>query len=213
MALILPSINCPYRDLEAVEREVHLAAQFASMLHVDVADGVFTFHKSWNHPEAWAGLGVATPFEVHLMVEDPLHHALPWLKAGAKRLIIHAEAAGPEAFRAIKAVAVEHGATVMLSLSPETKPEKAEVYFDLTNEFQTLAVHPGLSGQKFLPRTLEKITWIKSRKPDAILEVDGGIDEITAALAIARGADLLVSGAYVFESEDPKAAYDKLASL
>ncbi len=213
MTQILPSINCAYRDLAEAERKVRLASGFATMLHVDVADGAFTFHKSWNHPEAWRGIGVDTPFEVHLMVEDPLAAAKPWLSAGAKRIIVHAEVTTPELMRELTALAAEHGASVMLALSPESKAKKAEQYFDLTNEFQMLAVHPGPHGQRFLPHILEKITWIKNRRPDAIIEVDGGIDEISAALAIARGADLLVSDSFIFESEDPKAAYERLSSL
>jgi ribulose-phosphate 3-epimerase len=76
-----------------------------------------------------------------------------------------------------------------------------------------LAVHPGLSGQKFLPVVLEKISFLRQELPDAKIEVDGGITSETARVALAAGANLLVSGSDIFGSPDPEGEYEKLRAI
>ena len=72
-------------------------------LHVDVADGVFTFHKTWNDTTGWAALRLPFPLEIHLMVEHPEEWIAPWLAAGAKRFIVHTETIDQDSFREIAA--------------------------------------------------------------------------------------------------------------
>ena len=72
-------------------------------LHVDVADGIFTFHKTWNDPEGLGALRSPFPLEVHLMVEHPEAWIAPWLAAGAKRFIVPVEAIDQDSFREIAA--------------------------------------------------------------------------------------------------------------
>ncbi len=210
---VLPSINCDFRDLECVERKVRLASAFAPMLHVDIADGAFTFHKSWNHPEAWPGLGIKTAFEVHLMVEDPFPYAEKWLAAGAKRLIVQLETVDPAGFDNLKNMAAARGAELMLASNPETRLDRYEPFMDKCDKFLVLAVHPGLSGQHFLPRALEKVSALRARVPNATIEVDGGVNFETGALAKSAGADALVADHFIFSHVDPSEAYSALLSL
>jgi ribulose-phosphate 3-epimerase len=210
---IIPSINCPFRDLQCVEHKARLASEFASMLHIDVADGVFTFHKSWSNPEAWKGLGIKLPFEVHLMTADPVEQARRWLEAGAVRIIPHIETLSDKYFAELLDLAGKFHAGLMLASNPETRLAAYEPYFGKVSQFLVLAVHPGFSGQSFLPRALEKIAALRARVPGVTIEVDGGINPSAAVAAVRAGADLLVSDTYIFNHPNPKGAYEALASL
>lgn len=222
MAKVLPSINCHFKDNEAVAGRIRQIEDiFAKagtpageqLVHFDVADGMFTFHKSWDEPERLAEMKPAFPFEAHLMVEDPLPAAQRWLAAGARRLVVHMESVSKELFAELAAMAKAAGAEVILGLNPETPAAEALPYFNSASSFLILSVHPGLSGQKFLSAVLEKVSFLRREVPNAKIEIDGGITPETARAAIAAGADALVSDADIFGSADPVAAYRELASL
>jgi ribulose-phosphate 3-epimerase len=222
MAKILPSINCHVGDGQAVVARTREIEEIFSqsgtpageqMAHFDIADGQFTFHKSWNDPEQLEELKPRFPFEAHLMVENPRPEAERWLTAGAKRVVVHLEAAPLELFVEIAAAAQEAGAEVVLALNPETPIEQAVPYFSSTSSFLILAVHPGLSGQKFLPAVLQKASFLRREVPNAKIEIDGGINMETGRAAIDAGADTLVSGSYIFDGPDPAGEYESLRSL
>lgn len=99
----------------------------------------------------------------------------------------------------------------MLAVRPETPAEKLMAYFKKVSEFQVLAVYPGPSGQKFQTLVAKKIKFLRHEMPNATIEVDGGINEETAKLAKSFGADIAVSASYIFNSSDPKEAYEKLS--
>lgn len=211
---VFPVINCP--DLASARRRVETGKTFLSdghFFHLDVTDGAFTFHKTWANPTEWANLRAPFNLEVHLMVEQPEKYIEPWLAAGAKRFIIHIETIDESSLKKILQKCGKRRAEVMLSLNPETPVKKMEPYFAHCSRFQVLAVHPGPAGQKFLPLTLEKVRFLRRKLPGAIIEVDGGIAPATARRAHAAGADIVVSGAYIFESGDPEKAYDELVNL
>src|SRR6266404_8876372 len=89
---VLPVINCLHFD--DVKEKLARAEKFlkkGDWLHLDVADGKFTTHKSWRNPTEWANLRSHFNLEVHLMVEEPEKYATDWIAAGAGRLIVHAE--------------------------------------------------------------------------------------------------------------------------
>jgi ribulose-phosphate 3-epimerase len=211
---ITPVLNCTDRG-DVIEK-VAVAETFmkkGEFFHVDVADGAFTFHKTWNDPVAWAALRVPFPLEVHLMVEHPETWIAPWLAAGAKRFIVHVETIDQDSFREIAAQCVAHHVELALSLNPETPVEDLTPYLHEVSRFQVLCVTPGLAGQKFLPLTLEKVKWLKEALPHAILEVDGGMTPETAKWAKDAGADIAVSASYIFGSKDPKGAYEELEKI
>src|ERR1700690_2479158 len=89
---IFPVINCP--DVDCARRTITAAQTFlraGDFVHVDVADGIFTFHKTWNDTAGWAALRVPFKLEVHLMVEHPERYIEPWLAVGARRFVVHME--------------------------------------------------------------------------------------------------------------------------
>lgn len=222
MLHVIPSINCPSRDFQCVERKVRLAESFSTWAHLDIADGAFTFAKSWNDPEAWGRLYTKLTLEVHLMLVDPMTAFEEWLKAGAKRIIVHVESLdelarrhGGSAFaraRELGRLAAQGGASFMLAINPETPAYRLTPFLGMFSEFQILAVHAGPAGQRFLPIVIPKIQWLREHAPDATIEVDGGIVPETARLVREAGADIVVAGSYTLGSEDPKGAYEELCN-
>ncbi len=230
MVQVIPTINC--MDFGCV---AHKFLQLSSFLpreawvHIDVADAKFTFNKTWSHPSELAKLLKAHAefnfnIEVHLMIEEPEREVLEWLKIGSKRVIVHGETIWDNKFRKTKVnpeivikdifkKSGEFGAEVMLATNPETRLEDFKDYLDEFNAFQVLSVRPGLSGQKFLTVALEKIRFLRAQFPNAKIEVDGGVNFETGKLAREAGADILAAGSYIFESGDPKGAFEKLEEL
>ncbi|MDE2019487.1 MAG: hypothetical protein KGJ13_04015 [Patescibacteria group bacterium] len=216
---IFPVINCS--DAASARKRMLQAETFlraGDFVHVDVADGIFTFHKTWRDMAGWAALRLPFNLEVHLMVEHPEKQIEPWLAIGAKRFVVHVETVTEksleEILRKCSARGSERGAQVMLSSNPETPAGEFRPYFHKIWFYQVLCVHPGLAGQKFLPRTLEKVKFLRKHAPDGIIiEVDGGIRPGTAKLAKEAGADIAVSASYIFESEDMRAAFERLMKV
>jgi ribulose-phosphate 3-epimerase len=211
---VIPVLNCSTKR-DAEERLGVLGAFLgkSELVHVDVADGIFTFHKTWNHPEEWSALRSPFPLEVHLMVEHPEDQIAPWLAAGAKRFVIPVEVIDQDSFRMIAEQCKTARAELMLSSNPETPPEDLTPYLHEVSRFQVLCVNPGLAGQKFLPLVLEKAKWLKYALPNAIIEIDGGITPETAKLAKDAGVNIIVSASYIFGSKDPKGAYEELKKI
>lgn len=200
--LIIPAINC--KSSECVKKKLKIASKFAKWVQIDVADGKFANYKTWNEPEK---LNSKLKLEVHLMVKNPKIFLNKWVKAGAKRIIVHLEAInglGPRMY-ADAAKSVELG----LAINPQTSVKRLMPYLK-DNKFrfvQILSVSPGPAGQKFHKSSLAKIKFLKQKFPSVIIEVDGGINLETAKLCRKAGADILVSGAYIFENTDPQKAY------
>jgi len=171
--------------------------------------------KSWNNPEklsAWLKEKKITNinFEIHLMVADPKPWAMRWLEAGAKRVIVHVEAITPQDILFLKGFGK---GKVGIALVPATPLKKAEKYLEHFPFVQLLAVKPGYSGQRFDRKVLEKIVFLKALHPDSIVEIDGGVNATTAPAIKDAGADIIVSGSYIFEAKDKKAAYKELKKI
>ena len=222
--IIVPAINCA--DFDCVKEKLRKAAEFFSPTNgwaqIDIADGKFTNWKTWNNPEEISNLKSQISnlnLEIHLMIEEPQNIIDDWIKAGAKRIIVHLETVEnfpPEAdsFLAekLKTENLKH-CEIGLAINPDTSAKKLVPYLNQIKFVQILAVDPGLSGQKFQLQVLDKIKFLKSNYPDAIIEIDGGINLETAKLCKEAGADILVSGSYIWSSSNPKEAFKKLFEL
>lgn len=222
---VVPAVNC--QDLECVVDRLRRAEGFlpeGEWIHLDIADGRFTFHKTWNDPETWRRIGKKFSLEVHLMIENPEDALEAWLDAGAKRAIVHYETIfdplhrvlarnGEEVLGELIRTCDIYGAELMVAVNPETPTEKLVPLAGSVRAFQILAVHPGLSGQNFLTFVLPKVKFLREQFPDARIEVDGGITEETARRAKDAGATQVVSGDYTFRSSDPKATYESLKAI
>jgi ribulose-phosphate 3-epimerase len=149
--------------------------------------------------------------DCHLMVDDPSHHLDEFASSGADSVTFHVEAAADSA--RVAAQAREHGLGVGIAFNPETTPEQAaaaaaEAGADLV---LCMSIHPGYSGQSFMPEALERIETLGALV-DVPIQVDGGVGEDNVPALRRAGASLFVAGSAVFGDVDPAAAYLRLAT-
>ncbi|MEE8807670.1 MAG: ribulose-phosphate 3-epimerase [Lactimicrobium sp.] len=179
----------------------------AQWLHFDVMDGHFVPNLTFG-PDILKAFVRTSPLykDVHLMVTDPAFFADVFLKAGADLVTFHYEAM--ENITQMKQLAAhihEAGGKAGIAIKPATDPA---VLKDLLKDFDlflVMSVNPGFGGQKFMPSALDKIhtlrTWLNEVHPDALVEVDGGINAETGAQCAQAGVDVLVAGSYVFKND------------
>ena len=144
--------------------------------------------------------------DCHLMVDNPLRHFPQIARAGGDSVTFHYEVA--DDVPATIAAAREHGLQAGVAFNPESEPEDVAAVAADADLVLCMSIHPGYSGQKFMPDAVDRIARLRAALPDHVyVQVDGGIDEKTIGPAHAAGASLLVAGSAVFGREDPAAAY------
>jgi len=192
-----------------------LAAAGARVFHFDVGDGHFI-------PEITIGpvvLASIAPFvrgwgcrlDCHLMVGEPEAHFEAVAKAGGDSVTFHVEACDDPA-RAV-AGARSLGLGVGVAIKPETDLDSAAAAAEGADLVLCMSIHPGYSGQAFMPEALERLSRLRSLLPAGVrVQVDGGIHTGTIRAARAAGADLLVAGSAVFWNDDPVGSYRALVA-
>lgn len=227
---IIPAINC--ENFECVKEKLQKVKEISvNWAQIDIADGKFTSHKTWNNSKELSdvrGQLSDVNLEIHLMVENPETVIDDWIETGAKRIIIHYEAIIDSAkkhsdnnegdiLNFILAKCKNNGVELGLAINPETSVEKLIPYLNTIKFIQILAVDPGLAGQKFKKEALEKIKFLINLKlneyTNTIFEVDGGINLETAKLCRKAGADILVVASYIWNGKNYKAAFDELSRI
>ncbi len=188
----------------------------ADLIHLDVMDGHFV-------PNLTIGPGIIKalrpytklPFDVHLMISDPLSYIDAFADAGADIITFHLEADSDpdETIEKIKSSGILPG----IVIKPKTPAEAVFPYLDKVYMVLVMTVEPGFGGQSFMSDMMPKVAAIKEeirkRSSEVLIEVDGGITADTASVAAKAGADICVSGTGVFKAPDPAKAISYMQSL
>lgn len=213
--LVAPSIlsadfNNLGKDIEMINRSE------ADFIHFDVMDGVFVPNISFGIPVIEHVNRIAKkPLDVHLMIVNPDHLIGPFVDAGASIVTVHYEAC-KHLHRTVQLIR-SLGVKASVSLNPHTPVSVLEDIISELDMVLLMSVNPGFGGQKFIENTYKKVHQLREmadkNNPECLIEIDGGVNYETGKKLFAAGANVLVAGSFVFNSENPSETIKGLKSL
>jgi len=212
--LIAPSLLAAnFANLQKEAEMLHQSE--ADWFHLDIMDGIFVPNISFGAPIIKAIRKYSTkPFDAHLMIVEPDKYIKDFKNAGVDILTVHYEAC-PHLHRTIQAIKNE-GMKAGVSLNPHTN---ISVLADVINDVDLvliMSVNPGFGGQTFIENTYKKVKKLKkliiNNHSNALIEIDGGVNQKNAKKLVNAGADVLVAGSFIFKSSNPIATIKNLKS-
>ena len=213
--LISPSLLSA--DFGNLQKDIEMINQSeADWFHLDIMDGVFVPNISFGFPVIkFIKKHAKKPLDVHLMIVDPDRYIEDFQKAGADLLTVHYEACHHlhRTVQNIKSKGMKAG----VSLNPHTPVHLLKDVIADLDLVLIMSVNPGFGGQKFIPNTIDKIKELKElmiqKNSNALIEVDGGVDNSNAKILIDAGCDVLVAGSYIFGAENQMETIKGLKNL
>ncbi len=188
-----------YANLEAELKK----CESAELIHLDVMDGHFVPNISIGAPVIKAMKRVCSvPFDVHLMISDPLKYIEDFADAGADIITFHTECES-DINETINKI-LECGCKAALAVKPATPVEAVYPYIDKLSMVLVMTVEPGFGGQSFMENMMPKIERLRADFPDIDIQVDGGVNAETIKTCARAGANVFVAGSAVFKSENPQ---------
>lgn len=215
MTIVSPSLLSA--DFLHLEDDVKMINESdAQWIHLDVMDGTFVPNISFGFPVMEAVAKVCTKkLDVHYMIDKPERYIQQTAKLGAMMMNVHIEAA-THLHRTIQEIH-NAGMKAGVTLNPSTPISTLEDIICDADMVLLMSVNPGFGGQKFIENTINKVKRLRKliyeSGSKALIQIDGGVQAETAPRLVAAGADVLVSGSYVFKAKDPIATIKSLCEL
>ncbi|MFC6119119.1 ribulose-phosphate 3-epimerase [Macrococcoides bohemicum] len=204
MMKVAPSLlSCNFLNIQQEIKRLEEAG--VDYIHFDVMDGNFVPNISFAFPILNQIRQVTDlTIDTHLMVQDPERYIQTFAEAGSDIITVHVEATN-HIHRAIQMIH-DTGKKAGVTLNPGTPIESVVPVLKDVDLVLVMTVNPGFGGQKFIDNGIEKVKFLKDYKEKYHLnyeiEVDGGVNEVTAKTCIDAGADVLVAGSYFFKHKD-----------
>ena len=197
-------------DFSKINEEIKEVEKYSDLIHVDIMDGVFVPPTTVD-AEFVKKIKTKVPLDVHLMVHEPSDSYIRgFIDAGASSITIHREACRNPRHQ-IDFIR-QNKINAAISIKPKTSIDAIKPYLDMVDMVLIMTVEPGWAGQKFINETVEKVRELRHLKPNMDIEVDGGINPMTARIAYDEGANVFVAGSAIFGKKERAAAINEILS-